>query len=73
MKPTVTIDPLAADEIDRALDWYGQQRPGLSLKLLDAIEHSLSLIAESPRVFALVENTVGTAKRRCVLRSFRTS
>lgn len=42
------IQPRAQSHITKAYDWYEQQRTGLGLEFLNAIEACLKRIAENP-------------------------
>lgn len=45
------IKPAAEDEIAEALEWYEEQREGLSLELLENIDQALKRIKENPEFF----------------------
>ncbi len=45
------IKPAAEDEILEAIQWYDQQREGLSLELLQSIDDVLERIKKNPEYF----------------------
>lgn len=42
------IQPAALIELDEAMDHYEDERPGLGLELLDALEETVAFAAEAP-------------------------
>jgi len=63
--PVVTR-PAAAAEIETAYRWYEKEREGLGSEFLDAFDHVVKVIAESPERFPVVRKDI----RRAVLRRF---
>ena len=45
---TLPIRPAARTELDAAMAYYEEQRPGLGLGLLDEVESTIALAAENP-------------------------
>jgi len=45
---SVIIDRRARVELDKAMDWYENQRTGLGLDFHDEVEKALARIAENP-------------------------
>lgn len=66
MTPALMIRPEAADDIQKARDWYERQRSGLGSEFLACLDDRLNLIQASPQSYARVLGRV----RRCKLRRF---
>lgn len=48
----LTISDRAAAEIGEAYEWYEEQRPGLGLEFLEALDAQFQAIVQSPQLFA---------------------
>src|SRR5262249_41713560 len=68
MSPPLPIRllPEARDELDAAVDWYEQQRPGLGTAFLDRVQEVLARIAAKPQLHAVVYQDV----RKAVVQKF---
>jgi plasmid stabilization system protein ParE len=58
--------PLAQADIEAAATWYEQQQTGLGLRFIDAVDHVLRRIRESPLQFP----SIATEIRRALLHTF---
>jgi plasmid stabilization system protein ParE len=54
MARRLIVSRRAAREAGEAYEWYEEQRPGLGLDFLEALQVQLDLIQKSPRLFAEV-------------------
>jgi len=66
MRFPVKIRPEALDDLLTARDWYDARRPGFGTKLLDAFDHAVERISNTPEGY---ERVVGVV-RRIVLPQF---
>lgn len=48
MTPKVALDPDAAAELEAAAAWYDDQRPGLGLQFLAAVDRTIQHAARWP-------------------------
>ncbi len=48
--PPILVDE-ARDEFIEAAGWYEQQRAGLDLQFIDAVEKTLGIISDNPQAF----------------------
>jgi toxin ParE1/3/4 len=62
----IEIIPIAQDEIREAAEYYRNRREGLEIEFLEAIEHAVASIAESPEMFEQVRRGI----RRYIVRRF---
>jgi hypothetical protein len=62
------VRPLAESDLDRAASWYDEQKPGLGLLFLDAVDQLFNRLRDSPLQFPLVSVDV----RRALLHGSRT-
>ena len=67
MSLPIRLLPEARDELDAAVDWYEQQRPGLGTAFLDRVRDVFARIAANPQLHASVYQDV----RRAVVQKFR--
>jgi len=51
MKYDIVIKPLAESDIRDAAIWYEQQRAGLGVRFMEAVEEKFKVIEEHPRLF----------------------
>ncbi|HTU20972.1 MAG TPA: type II toxin-antitoxin system RelE/ParE family toxin [Gemmataceae bacterium] len=58
--------PEARAELDAAVDWYEQQRPGLGTAFLDRVREVFARIAANPQLHATVYQDV----RKAVVQKF---
>ena len=49
------VRPAAAADIEDAVSWYEQQRPGLGVEFLEAVDHVLRAIVDNPRLAPVVQ------------------
>lgn len=63
MSPPLPIRllPEARDELDAAVDWYEQQRPGLGTVYLNRVREVFARIAANPQLHATVYQDVRKA------------
>lgn len=66
MSARIRFWPPADLELMEIVAWYEQQRPGLSLVFLRALDHALLQLASWPEQRALI----GEHTRRCVMQRF---
>jgi hypothetical protein len=67
----VEFDLEARLEFDQAADWYEQQKSGLGVQFVEELTASLTLIAQSPTMFAQVAPGIRqVCVRRFPFRSF---
>lgn len=52
--PKIVFHPKAKQEFYDAISWYEEQKKGLGLKLLSAVEETLSRIKTNPELFPKV-------------------
>lgn len=57
----VRIQPRAQAHTTEAYDWYEQQRPGLGLQFLNAVEACLQAIAQNPGQYPIHRNRIRRA------------
>ena len=60
------VRPLAESDLDRAASWYEDQRSGIGLRFLDAVDRLFERVRASPLQFPLVSTEV----RRALLPTF---
>jgi plasmid stabilization system protein ParE len=60
------LRPAAAADIEDAVSWYEQQRRGLGLEFLEAVDGALQAIAQNPRLASIVQRNT----RRMLLSRF---
>lgn len=53
----IELSAEAEEELDVAAGWFDDQRPGLGSEFVEAIDEAVTLIAEWPRIGALIEGT----------------
>ena len=58
--------PSTAADLNRAIDFYNNQRPGLGAECRAEVYDAINRIRESPTRYRIVEEGV----RRCLVRSF---
>jgi toxin ParE1/3/4 len=65
MKYEMEVSPLAALEIIEGYDWYEEQRFGLGLEFLDAVDAFFNVLLFNPQTFSFLEDEVrqGSLKR----------
>lgn len=56
----------ASNDLERIINWYESQSPGLSAHFLEAVEASLKNILTRPYGYKLVTNEI----RRCLMNKF---
>jgi|SRR6516225_5101213 plasmid stabilization system protein ParE len=56
----------AGDDLERIINWYEQQSPGLSIYFLEDVEESLNKVLANPYSYKLVTTEV----RRCLMKRF---
>ena len=61
---TLFVRPAAAADIEEAFAWYEAQRPGLGDEYLEAVNHALTAVRESPRLHGVVHRDVRRVKVR---------
>jgi plasmid stabilization system protein ParE len=66
MSAPVIFRPLAAQELDEAMAWYGKRKAGLDWEFKEAVEQMLARIVATPLRFSIVHGEV----RRALLRRF---
>lgn len=66
MSLPIRLLPAARDELDAAVDWYEQQRPGLGTAFLDRVRDVFARIATNPKMHATVYQDV----RKAVVQKF---
>lgn len=52
----------ARDEFIESAGWYEQQRTGLGLQFIDAVEKTIDTVAENPRLFQKIYRDVRRAR-----------
>ena len=62
----LTVSDRAALEIGEAYEWYQEQRPGLGVEFLEALDVQFQAIIQSPQLYAQTDRGV----RRALLRRF---
>jgi len=60
------VRPLAESDIDQAVHWYEDQRPGLGLRFLDVVDLVMDRIRTAPLQFLSIAANV----RRALLHTF---
>lgn len=71
MSGRVRLDPNAADELDRAADWYEHQRAGLGGDFVLEVRAAVQTLARNPRAGSPVEGVDLTLDvRRVAVRPF---
>lgn len=66
MSLTVIFRPIAVQELDEAMAWYNQKKPGLDSEFKEAVDQMLGKIAVTPLRFRPVHGEI----RRALLRRF---
>jgi len=66
MTRQLTVRPLAESDLDHAAGWYDDQRPGLGLRFLYAVDQLFERIRISPLQFPFVSGDL----RRALLHTF---
>ena len=66
MTYTVTIRPLAEQDLAEAEDWYQEQRDGLGTEFRMAVDLAISRLVNNPLAFPTVHQSV----RRAVVKRF---
>ena len=62
----LTVSDRATREIGEAFQWYQEQRPGLGIEYLDALDVQFQSIIRSPQLYAQTQRGI----RRALLRRF---
>ena len=62
----VSFRPLAQDDVNSALSWYGEERPALALRFAESLDAVVGRISEAPMQFPAVHRDV----RRALLGRF---
>jgi plasmid stabilization system protein ParE len=66
MPRQVSFHPLAQSDVDSAISWYGEERPGIALAFVESLDVIIGRIRETPMQFPLVRGEV----RRALLGRF---
>jgi len=66
MTRAVRFRPLARDDVDNAISWYGGERPALALAFTESLDTVVARISETPLQFPVVYGEV----RRALLGRF---
>ncbi len=66
MSVRIIFRPIAARELDEAMAWYNQKKPGLDREFKEAVDQMLGKIAVTPLRFCPVHGEI----RRALLRRF---
>jgi plasmid stabilization system protein ParE len=70
LTPPVRISEEAEAEMAEAARWYEMHRPGLGIEFLDAVDTSVTRVAEAPRMGTLVPRGSDETIRRRPVRRF---
>jgi len=62
----VSFRPLAQDDVESAISWYGEERPALALAFAESLDAVIARICETPLQFPAVRGEV----RRALLGRF---
>ncbi len=62
----VSFRPLAQDDIDKVLSWYGEERLALALEFAESLDAAIARISDTPMQFPVVHKEV----RRALLGRF---
>jgi len=62
----VSFRPLARDDVESAIEWYGEERPALALEFAEALDAVVARIGETPLQFPIAQGEV----RRALLGRF---
>lgn len=62
----LTVSDRAAREIGEAYEWYEEQRSGLGVRFLEALDANFKLLTQTPQLYAEVRRGV----RRALLSHF---
>ena len=62
----VSFRPLAKDDVENAISWYGEERPALALVFAESLDVVVARISEAPLQFPAVYGEV----RRALLGRF---
>lgn len=54
----VSFRPLAQDDVESAISWYGEKRPVLALAFVESLDAVVARISESPLQFPAVRGEI---------------
>jgi|CXWL01.1.fsa_nt_gi plasmid stabilization system protein ParE len=58
------IEPEAELDLEQAVDWYNEQRPGLGREFLECVEEVFDRIRQLPEIYPVVYRTARLALAR---------